>query len=97
MILIFDTKIFWKSKIKLKFAISDNAEIYRNNVSGNNYGIQSANLVNGHHHDMQMNNFGQADVTNGYGMNLKQEPDVNFWLEPEYGNGINNTNIVACV
>lgn len=51
--------------------------MYRNNVPNSTYGMQShsGNLVNGHHHDMQMNNFGQAAVTNGYGMNLKQEPD----------------------
>lgn len=40
-----------------------------------------SNLVNGHHHDMQINNFAQSSVSNGYGMNLKQEPDANFWLE----------------
>lgn len=56
---------------------AENAEMYRNNVPSSNYGMTS-NLVNGHHHDMQMNNFGQPAVTNGYGMNLKQEPDVNF-------------------
>lgn len=50
--------------------------MYRNNVNNSPYGMQQ-NIVNGHHHDMQMNNFGQP-VTNGYGMNLKQEPDVNF-------------------
>lgn len=69
--------------------------MYRNNVPANNYGIQAPNIVNGHHHDMQMNNFGQSDVTNGYGMNLKQEPDVNFWLDTLGDNGI-NTNI-TCV
>ncbi|XP_055300566.1 transcription factor HNF-4 homolog isoform X3 [Sitodiplosis mosellana] len=56
---------------------AENAEMYRNNVPSSNYGM-SPGLVNGHHHEMQMNNFGQPAVTNGYGMNLKQEPDVNF-------------------
>ncbi|XP_031624352.1 hepatocyte nuclear factor 4-gamma isoform X2 [Contarinia nasturtii] len=55
---------------------AENTEMYRNSVPSNSYGI--SNLVNGHHHDMQMNNFGQPAVTNGYSMNLKQEPDVNF-------------------
>lgn len=61
------------------FTGAENAEMYRNNVPNSNYGM-SPNLVNGHHqsHEMQMNNFGQPAVTNGYGMNLKQEPDVNF-------------------
>lgn len=65
-----------ETKLKLNFTV--NTEMYRNNVPANNYGIPAPNIVNGHHHDMQMNNFGQSDVTNGYGMNLKQEPDVNF-------------------
>lgn len=56
---------------------AENAEMYRNSVPSNSYGM-SSNLVNGHHHEMHMNNFGQPAVTNGYGMNLKQEPDVNF-------------------
>lgn len=61
-------------------AAAENAEMYRNNVSGSNYAMQShqPNLVNGHHHDMQINNFAQSTISNGYGMNLKQEPDVNF-------------------
>lgn len=50
--------------------------MYRNNVNNSPFAIP--NIVNGHHHDMQMSNFGQPVVTNGYGMNLKQEPDVNF-------------------
>lgn len=58
----------------------NNADIYCNNMPTNNYAMPShpSNLVNGHHHDMQMNNFGQPAITNGYGMNLKQEPDGNF-------------------
>lgn len=63
---------------------AESADLYRNNVSGSNYAMPShpSNLVNGHHHDMQINNFGaQSAISNGYGMNLKQEPDVNFWLE----------------
>lgn len=58
----------------------ENTELYRNNVSNNSYGMQShsSNLMNGHHHDMQLNSFGQPNVSNGYNMNLKQEPDVNF-------------------
>lgn len=60
------------------YAGAESAEMYRNNVpNNNNYGM-SSNLVNGHHHDMQMNSFGQSAVTNGYGMSLKQEPDVSF-------------------
>lgn len=38
----------------------------------------SSNLVNGNHHELQMNSYGQSAVVNGYSMNLKQEPDVNF-------------------
>lgn len=53
----------------------------------------STNLVNGHHHEMQItthlthtqitsmqmpNHGGQIANVNGYGMNLKQEPDVNY-------------------
>lgn len=52
--------------------------MYRNNVPNGAYGMQShsSNLVNGHHHDFQMNCFGPATVIDGYGMNLKQEPDI---------------------
>lgn len=55
---------------------AENAELYRNS-----YAMQShpSSLVNGHHHhDMQINSFAPSAISNGYGMNLKQEPDVNF-------------------
>lgn len=39
----------------------------------------STNPVNGHHHEMQMNSYGVPTTSvNGYSMNLKQEPDMNF-------------------
>lgn len=75
-----NVKFIVNFEISNRFSFSgvENTELYRNNVSNNSYGMQShpSNLMNGHHHDMQINNFGQP---NGYSMNLKQEPDVNFW------------------
>lgn len=64
----------------LSYSGGENQEMYRNSVPSNSFGMQhSTNLVNGHH-EMQMSNFSGSPgaIVNGYGMSLKQEPDVNY-------------------